>query len=170
MVGNNTPVFFLNDPSKFPDFVHSQKKNPRTNLPDPAAMYEFWANHPQSLHQATILMSDRGIPYSYRHIHGFSSHTLSFWNKRGQRFWVKWHLKSNQGIKTLTSKQAAAMDPAGAQRDLVDAIDREDFPTWSVELQIMPEADAREYRITLLISPKSGLMRITHSLKSAHWN
>lgn len=147
MVGNNTPVFFLNDPSKFPDFVHSQKKNPRSNLPDPAAMYEFWANHPQSLHQATILMSDRGIPYSYRHIHGFSSHTLSFWNKAGERFWVKWHFKTNQGIKTLTNEQAAAMDPAGAQRDLVEAIDRGDYPTWSVELQIMPEAQAREYQI-----------------------
>lgn len=147
MVGNNTPVFFLNDPSKFPDFVHSQKKNPRTNLPDPAAIYEFWANHPQSLHQHTILMSDRGIPYSYRHMHGFSSHTLSFWNQAGERFWVKWHLKTNQGIKNVTNTEAASMDPAGAQRDLVDAIDRGDFPTWSVELQIMPGEDARQYRI-----------------------
>ncbi len=83
MVGNNTPVFFLRDAIKFPDFIHSQKKNPRTNLPDPAAVYEFWANHPQSLHQVTILMSDRGIPASYRHMHGFSSHTFSFWNEKG---------------------------------------------------------------------------------------
>lgn len=147
LVGNNTPVFFLNDPYKFPDFMHSQKKNPRTNLADPSAMYEFWANHPQSLHQTTILMSDRGIPFSYRHMDGFSSHTLSFWNKRGQRFWVKWHLKTNQGIKTLTNEQAAAMDPAGAQRDLVEAIDRKDFPTWSVKLQIMSESDAQKYQI-----------------------
>jgi len=91
MVGNNTPVFFLRDGIKFPDFVHSQKKHPATNLPNPAAAYEFWANSPQSLHQVTILMSDRGIPASYRHMHGFSSHTLSLWNKEGKRFWVKWH-------------------------------------------------------------------------------
>ncbi len=147
LVGNNTPVFFLNDPSKFPDFVHSQKKNPRTNLPDPAAMFEYWASHPQSLHQATILMSDRGIPYSHRHMHGFGSHTLSFWNKDGQRVWVKWHLKTNQGIKNVTNEQAATMDPAGAQRDLVAAIDRGDFPSWSVELQIMSEDEAREYHL-----------------------
>lgn len=145
LVGNNTPVFFLNDPSKFPDFVHSQKKNPRTNLPDPAAMFEFWANHPQSLHQSTILMSDRGIPQSYRHMHGFSSHTLSFWNKDGQRYWVKWHFKTNQGIKNVTDP--TGMDPAGAQKDLIEAIDKGDFPTWSVELQIMSEQEAREYSI-----------------------
>lgn len=147
LVGNNTPVFFLNDPSKFPDFVHSQKKNPRSNLPDPAAVYEYWANHPQSLHQATILMSDRGIPYSYRHMHGFGSHTLSLWNQAGERYWVKWHFKTLQGIKTLSADEAAKMDAAGAQRDLVDAIDRGEFPQWSVELQIMTEAEARDYHI-----------------------
>lgn len=95
-MGNNTPVFFLNDPIKFPDFIHSQKKNPRTNLPDPAAMFEFWANHPQSLHQMTILMSDRGIPASYRHMNGYSSHTLSFWNAHGQRVWVSGHQNPDQ--------------------------------------------------------------------------
>ncbi|HBL19347.1 MAG TPA: catalase, partial [Alteromonas mediterranea] len=94
MVGNNTPVFFLRDGIKFPDFIHSQKKNPRTNLPDPQAVYEFWANNPQSLHQSTILMSDRGIPLSYRHVNGYSSHTLSLWNKAGERYWVKWHFKT----------------------------------------------------------------------------
>jgi catalase len=147
LVGNNTPVFFLNDPLKFPDFIHSQKKNPRTNLPDPAAVYEFWANHPQSLHQMTILMSDRGIPYSYRHMHGFGSHTLSFWNQKGERFWVKWHLKSNQGIKTLTEEQAAHRPAYGAQEDLVKAIDSGDYPSWSVKVQIMTEAQARTYHI-----------------------
>ena len=111
MVGNNTPVFFLRDAIKFPDFIHSQKKNPRTNLPDPAAMYEFWANHPQSLHQVTILMSDRGIPTSYRHMHGFSSHTFSFWNAKGERFWFKWHFKSDQGIKCLTNFHEALAAP-----------------------------------------------------------
>lgn len=147
MVGNNTPVFFLNDPIKFPDFIHSQKKDPRTNLPNPANAFEFWANHPQSLHQMTILMSDRGIPLSYRHIHGFSSHTLSFYNAKGERFWVKWHFKTSQGIKTLTNEEAAKMPAHGAQKDLVDAIDRGDFPSWRVEVQIMTEAEARTYHV-----------------------
>ncbi len=144
MVGNNTPVFFLRDPIKFPDFVHSQKKNPATNLPDPAAMFEFWANTPQSLHQMTILMSDRGIPYSYRHMHGFSSHTLSMWNDKGERIWVKWHFKTNQGIKNLTNEEAASMPSFGAQQDLVEAISRGDFPRWTVKVQIMSEAQARD--------------------------
>ena len=147
LAGNNTPVFFLSDPIKFPDFIHSQKKDPRTNLPNPAAAYEFWANHPQSLHQITILMSDRGIPYSYRHIHGFSSHTLSFWNHEGQRFWVKWHIKTNQGIKCLTNEEAAKMSPYGAQQDLVESIDRGEYPSWTVKLQIMTEEEAKHYRI-----------------------
>jgi len=147
MVGNNTPVFFLNDPIKFPDFIHSQKKDPRTNLPNPANAFEFWANHPQSLHQMTILMSDRGIPLSYRHVHGFSSHTLSLYNAQGERFWVKWHFKTNQGIKTLTNAEAAKMPAHGAQQDLVNAIDSGDFPSWRVEVQIMTEAQARTYRI-----------------------
>ncbi|GAA3934078.1 catalase [Litoribacillus peritrichatus] len=147
LVGNNTPVFFLNDPIKFPDFVHSQKKDPRTNLPNPAKMFEFWANHPQSLHQMTILMSDRGIPYSLRHMHGFGSHTLSFWNKAGERFWVKWHFKTDQGIKTLTEEEAVKMSPFGAQQDLVESIDKGDFPSWTVKVQIMPEAEARSYSV-----------------------
>ncbi|MFZ5603384.1 MAG: catalase [Pseudomonadota bacterium] len=146
LVGNNTPVFFLNDPIKFPDFIHSQKKNPRTNLPDPAAVYEYWANHPQSLHQITILMSDRGIPASYRHMHGFGSHTLSFWNSKGERVWVKWHFKTNQGIKNLTGDEAAKLPAFGAQKDLVDAIDRGDFPSWAVKVQIMTEAQAKTYK------------------------
>ena len=133
MVGNNTPVFFL--------------KDPRTNLPKPANAFEFWANHPQSLHQMTILMSDRGIPLSYRHVHGFSSHTLSFWNSKGERFWVKWHFKTNQGIKNLTNEEAAKMPANGAHRDLVDAIDRGEFPSWTVKVQIMTEAEARNYHI-----------------------
>jgi catalase len=147
MVGNNTPVFFLRDPIKFPDFIHSQKKDPRTNLPSPAAAYEFWAHNPQSLHQVTILMSDRGIPKSYRHMHGFSSHTLSMWNENGERFWVKWHFKTLQGIACVTDQEAALLPANGAQQDLFAAIERGDFPKWSVELQIMPEADAATYRI-----------------------
>jgi len=147
MVGNNTPVFFLRDAIKFPDFIHSQKKDPRTNLPNSAAMYEFWANHPQSLHQVTILMSDRGIPASYRNMHGFSSHTFSFWNREGQRFWFKWHFKTNQGIRNLTNEEAAQASPFGAQQDLVEAIDNGEFPSWTAKVQIMTEEQAREYHI-----------------------
>jgi catalase len=147
IVGNNTPVFFLRDAIKFPDFVHSQKKDPRTNLPNPARMYEFWANSPQSFHQMTILMSDRGIPASYRHMHGFSSHTLSLYNAKNERYWVKWHFKTNQGIKTLTSEEASKLPSFGAQKDLVDAIDRKDFPSWTVKLQIMTTEQAKTYAI-----------------------
>lgn len=147
MVGNNTPVFFLRDPIKFPDFIHSQKKNPLTNLPDPAAAYEFWANSPQSLHQMTILMSDRGIPYSLRHMDGFSSHTLSFWNNKGERVWVKWHFKTQQGIKTLTDEEAATMPAFGAQKDLVEAIEQGNFPKWRVCVQIMTEDQAKTYHV-----------------------
>ncbi|WP_218354256.1 catalase [Alteromonas lipotrueiana] len=147
IVGNNTPVFFLRDGIKFPDFIHSQKKNPRTNLPDPQAIYEFWANNPQSLHQSTILMSDRGIPLSYRHVNGYSSHTLSFWNEKGERFWVKWHFKTNQGIKTLTNEEAATRPAFGAQQDLVESIDKGEFPSWTVNVQIMTEEEAKNYRI-----------------------
>ena len=143
LVGNNTPVFFLRDPIKFPDFVHSQKKNPRSNLPDPAAMYEFWAHNPQSLHQVTILMSDRGIPASYRHMNGYGSHTLSLWNDRGVRTWVKWHLKTDQGVRCLTQTEAAARPPHGAQEDLVAAIDRGEFPSWTVKVQLMSADEAR---------------------------
>jgi len=145
IVGNNTPVFFLNDPMKFPDFVHSQKKNPRTNLPDPARVYEYWANHPQSLHQMTILMSDRGIPRSWRHMNGYGSHTFGFWNTNNERFWVKWHFKTDQGIQCVTDEEAQALPSFGAQQDLVEAIDRGDFPSWTVKLQILTEEQAKSF-------------------------
>lgn len=147
VVGNNTPVFFLNDPQKFPDFVHSQKKNPRTNLPDAARMYEFWANHPQSLHQMTILMSDRGIPLSYRHMNGYSSHTLGFWNEQGERYWVKFHFKTDQGIRTVTNDEAQSLPAHGAQQDLVEAIDFGEFPSWTVKVQILTEDAARSFPV-----------------------
>lgn len=147
MVGNNTPIFFLRDPIKFPDFIHSQKKDPRTNIQSAAAMFEFWAHSPQSLHQMTILMSDRGIPYSYRHMDGFSSHTLSFWNESGQRYWVKWHFKTNQGIKNLSNKEAMTRPPFGAQTDLIEAIDTGDFPSWRVCVQILTEQQAQSFSI-----------------------
>ena len=144
LVGNNTPVFFLRDPIKFPDFVHSQKKSPRTNVPDPAAMYEFWAHNPQSLHQVTILMSDRGIPASYRHMNGYASHTLSLWNRAGVRAWVKWHFKTDQGIECLTDEETKGLPSHGAQADLVEAIDRGDYPSWTVKIQVMTEEQARQ--------------------------
>lgn len=147
IVGNNTPVFFLRDGIKFPDFIHSQKKDPQTNLPNPAHAYEFWSKSPQSLHQVTILMSDRGIPYSYRHMHGFSSHTLSMYNSKGERYWVKWHFKTNQGIKNLTNQEAAKMPSFGAHQDLVDSINKGDYPSWTVQLQIMTTQEAKEYKI-----------------------
>ena len=147
MVGNNTPVFFLRDPIKFPDFIHSQKKDPQTNLPNPAMAFEFWANSPQSFHQMTILMSDRGIPASLRNMHGFSSHTLSFYNKKGERFWVKWHFKTKQGIKTLTNEEASKMPSHGAQEDLVNSIKKGDYPKWAVKVQIMTAEQAKNYHI-----------------------
>lgn len=147
IVGNNTPVFFLRDPIKFPDFIHSQKKDPKDNTPHPARMYEFWANMPQSFHQMTILMSDRGIPASYRNMHGFSSHTLSLYNAKGERYWVKWHFKTNQGIKNLTIEQALEVPSFGAQKDLTESIDKQDFPSWTVSLQIMTTEEAKHYRI-----------------------
>ncbi|MDA1073604.1 MAG: catalase [Proteobacteria bacterium] len=147
IVGNNTPVFFLNDPMKFPDFVHSQKKNPRTNLPDPARMWEFWANHPQSLHQMTILMSDRGIPRSWRHMNGYGSHTFSFYNANGTRYWMKWHFKTDQGNEFVTNEEAAGLANHGAQQDLVDAIDSGHFPSWTVKLQIMTEEEAKSFAL-----------------------
>ena len=147
IVGNNTPVFFLRDPLKFPDFIHSQKKDPRTNLPDPAHHYEFWVNNPQAIHQVTIVMSDRGIPKSLRYMNGYSSHALSMWNDNGKRVWVKWHFKTNQGIETLTNEEAAKMPADGMQADLVHSIDNGDFPSWSVKIQVMSEEQAKHYPI-----------------------
>ena len=150
IVGNNTPVFFLRDPHKFPDFIHTQKRNPRSNLKDPHAMWDFFAQNPQTLHQMTILFSDRGIPATYRHMNGYGSHTFSLWNNKGERFWVKWHFKTQQGIQCLRSDAANTLkgdDPDHAQRDLVAAIDAGDFPRWQVCLQIMPEQAAANYAI-----------------------
>ncbi|OIN09541.1 catalase [Shewanella algae] len=150
IVGNNTPTFFLRDGIKFPDFIHTQKRNPHTNLKDPQAMWDFWSLNPESLHQVTVLMSDRGIPANYRQMHGFGSHTFSFWNAKGERFWVKFHFKTEQGIANLTEEQAAkvkGIDPDHAQRDMVAAIQDGNFPRWKLNVQIMPEADANTYHI-----------------------
>ncbi len=145
MVGNNTPVFFIRDPLKFGDFIHTQKRDPQTNLKSPTMMWDFWSLSPESLHQVTILFSDRGTPDGYRHMDGFSSHTFSLINSRNELFYVKWHFKTKQGIRNFTGEQADAMrgeDPDYAQRDLFDAIRTGDFPKWRVSVQIMPEKEA----------------------------
>lgn len=145
MVGNNTPVFFLRDPLKFPDLNHAVKRDPETNLRSATNNWDFWTSLPEALHQVTVVMSDRGIPASYRHMHGFGSHTFSFINANNERYWVKFHFKSLQGIKNLTDAEAeAAVGKCREthQRDLFDAIKRGDFPKWQFCVQIMPEADA----------------------------
>ena len=148
LVGNNTPVFFLRDPLKFPDLNHAVKRDPRTNMRSARNNWDFWTSLPEALHQVTIVMSDRGIPYSYRHMHGFGSHTFSFINAENERFWVKFHLKTQQGIRNLTDQEAEAIvgkDRESHQRDLLESIDRGDFPRWTVFIQIMPERDANDY-------------------------
>ncbi|WP_286784730.1 MULTISPECIES: catalase [Pseudomonas] len=145
VVGNNTPVFFIRDPLKFPDFIHTQKRLAQSNLKSPQAMWDFWSLSPESLHQVTILFSDRGIPDGYRFMHGFGSHTFSLINAEGQRHWVKWHYKSRQGIKNLHPSEAtrlAGSDPDYAQRDLFEAIERGEFPKWRVCMQVMSEEQA----------------------------
>jgi catalase len=149
VVGNNTPVFFIRDPLKFPDFIHTQKRDPYTNMRNNVAAWDFWSRHPESLHQVTILMSDRGIPKNYRQMHGFGSHTYSFINADNERFWVKFHFKSLQGIENFTDAEAAqvvAQDRESAQRDLIGSIDAGNFPKWRFAIQVMPEADAAAYR------------------------
>lgn len=147
LVGNNTPTFFLRDPLKFPDFIHTQKRNPQTNLKDPTAKWDFWSLSPEALHQVTILFSDRGIPDGYRHMHGFGSHTFSFWNKEGERVWVKFHFRTQQGIKNIHPKDAARLggeNPDYAQDDLYNAIAKGDFPKWTLSVQIMTQEQANE--------------------------
>ncbi|VVE76906.1 catalase [Pandoraea sputorum] len=149
LVGNNTPVFFIRDALKFPDFIHTQKRDPKTNMRSPTAAWDFWSRSPESLHQVTILMSDRGIPKNYRQQHGFGSHTFSFINAANERFWVKFHFKSMQGVENLTNAEAAqvvADDRESHQRDLFDAIEAGNFPRWRMQVQVMPEADAATYR------------------------
>lgn len=147
MVGNNTPVFFVRDPRKFPDLNKVVKRDPRTNLRSPNNNWDWWTLLPEAFHQVTIVMSDRGIPRSYRHMHGFGSHTYSFWNKEGERFWVKFHFRTQQGIENFTDAQAEAViakDRESSQRDLYEAIERGEFPKWKMYVQIMPEADAEK--------------------------
>jgi catalase len=145
LVGNNTPVFFLRDPLKFPDLNHAVKRDPRTNMRSAKNNWDFWTSLPEALHQVTITMSDRGIPLSYRHMHGFGSHAFSMINANNERVWVKFHLLSQQGIKNLTDAEAEALvakDRESHQRDLLESIDRKDFPRWKMFIQIMSEEQA----------------------------
>jgi catalase len=147
-VGNNTPVFFIRDPLKFPDFIHTQKRHPVTNLPDPDMFWDFLSLTPESIHQVTILFSDRGTPATYRHMNGYSSHTFKWYNAKGDYFWVQYHFKTDPGIKNLTREDATRLggeDPDHATRDLYEAIERGDYPSWTLEMQILTPEQARDF-------------------------
>jgi len=148
LVGNNTPVFFVRDPYKFPDFIHTQKRHPKTNMRSPTAMWDFWSLSPESLHQVTILMSDRGLPQSPRFMNGYGSHTYSFLNAANERFWVKFHFKTQQGIAIHTNREAESIvgkTRESYQADLFGSIETGDFPKWKLFVQIMPEADVGKH-------------------------
>nr|WP_314433583.1 catalase [uncultured Brevundimonas sp.] len=147
LVGNNTPVFFVRDPLKFPDFIHTQKRHPRTNLRSPTAMWDFWSQSPESLHQVTTLFSDRGLPITPMHMNGYGSHTYSLINAAGERHWVKFHFKTRQGHKHYTNaegEQVIGQSREGYQEALFGAIERGAFPQWTVQVQIMSEAEAEQ--------------------------
>ena len=149
MVGNNTPVFFVRDPYKFQQFIHTQKRNPKTNLRDANMQWDFWSLCPESLHQITILFSDRGLPASYRHMNGYGSHTYSFINAEGERVWCKFHFKTMQGIKCMTDEESANLigaDRESHQRDLYNAIERGEYPRWRFCVQIMTQEQAQTFR------------------------
>jgi catalase len=148
-VGNNTPVFFIRDPLKFPDFIHTQKRHPATNLPNPDMFWDFLSLTPESIHQVTILFSDRGTPATYRQMNGYSSHTFKWYNAQGEQFWVQYHFKTDQGIKNLNREEAkrfCSEDPDHATRDLYDAIRKGDYPSWTLEMQILTLEKAKDFR------------------------
>jgi len=147
LVGNNTPVFFLKDPLKFPDLNHAVKRDPRTNMRSAKNNWDFWTSLPEALHQITITMSNRGIPYSYRHMNGYGSHTFSLINDKNKRVWVKFHFKTQQGIKCLTDQEAEAIiakDRESHQRDLLESIEDGDFPKWNMKIQVMSEDESKK--------------------------
>lgn len=149
IVGNNTPVFFIRDPSKFPDFIHTQKRNPQTNLKDPNAVWDFFSLVPESIHQVTILYSNHGTPDGYRHMHGFGSHTFKLVDKDNKFHYVKWHFVTKQGVKNLKADEAtelAGKNPDYATQDLFEAIEKGDYPSWDVFIQVMDPKDAKNYR------------------------
>jgi catalase len=150
LVGNNTPVFFMRDPLKFPDLNHAIKRDPRTGLRSANSNWDFWTSLPEALHQVTVVMSDRGLPRSFRHMHGFGSHTFSFLNAQNERFWVKFTFKTQQGIQNLTDAEAEALvgkDRESSHRDLYESIENKDFPRWTLYVQIMPEKEAGTYHL-----------------------
>lgn len=150
MVGNNTPVFFIRDAIKFPDFIHSQKRTPDTDLQSFQMRWDFWTLTPESAHQVAWLFGDRGLPSSYREMDGFSSHTYQWINAKGERFWVKYHFKTDQGIGYLPQAEAdrlAGSDPEYHRRDLYQHIKDGDYPSWTLKMQIMPEAEAESYKV-----------------------
>lgn len=148
MTGNNTPVFFIRDPIKFPDFIHSQKKDPRTGTRGPFSAWDFWGLNPESTHQVTILMSDRGTPDGYRQMNGYGSHTFRWINKSGEAFWVKLHFKTRSGIKNFTNDEAARLqsDPDYATRDLMNHLDAGKTSEWDLKVQVIPEIDGYGYK------------------------
>lgn len=148
LVRNNTPVFFLRDPVKFLDLNHAINRDSRTGMQSADSNWDLWSLLPEALHQVTIVMSNRGIPMSYRHMHAFRSHTFSFINAQNERFWVKFTFKTQQGIANLTDEQATELighDPESHQRDLFERIENGNFPRWTLYVQIMPEKDVETY-------------------------
>jgi len=149
LVGNNTPIFFVRDPQKFQDFIHSQKRRADSHTRDNNMQWDFWTLSPESAHQVTFLMSDRGTPRSWRNMNGYGSHTFMWYNAAGERFWIKYHIKTDQGVRNFTNDEAIAMaaaDPDCHLRDLRAAIARRDYPSWTVQVQVMPFTDAADYR------------------------
>ena len=149
LVGNNTPIFFIRDPLKFPDFIHSQKRDPYTHVQEPENAWDFFSLSPEATHQFTWLFGDRGIPASYRHMDGFGSHTFQWMNAEAEAVWVKYHFKTDQGIKCLTSEEAAKIageNPNHHHLDLLQSIEKGEFPSWTLSVQVMPLADAQKYR------------------------
>lgn len=149
LVGNDTPIFFIRDPLKFPDFIHSQKRDTYTNIQEPDNVWDFFSLSPEATHQFTWLFGDRGIPASYRNMNGYGSHTFQWVNAKGEAFWVKYHFKTDQGIKCLIAKDAARIageNPDHHQLDLLHAIERKEYPSWTLKMQIMPLAEAAQYR------------------------
>ncbi|MEH3148114.1 MAG: catalase [Methylobacterium frigidaeris] len=150
LVGNNTPIFFIRDPLKFSDFIRTQKRDPGTHLKPHWRRWDYWSRSPEALHQVMFLYSDRGTPVSARFMNGYGSHTFSFWNGNGERFWIKFHLKTQQGIRNLTDAEAATMtgdNPDFSTQDLIEAVARGEFPRWTMFVQVMPEAEADRCRI-----------------------
>lgn len=149
LVGNNTPIFFIRDAIKFPDFIHTQKRDPKTHLKNPTAVWDFWSHSPESLHQVTYLMGDRGLPATWRHMNGYGSHTFKWVNEDGEGVWVKYHFITDQGVKNISNEVAgklAGENPDYHTEDLFNAIEKGDYPSWTLKVQIMPLEDADTYR------------------------